>query len=1451
MPGARGRYRPPKPKPEISPTGPYRAQSSVKKIREKATPTERRVLSRGKSRTAKRVRRLEAQDRRSAAKAKRREAKAQGARSPIETLKRAEAKLAKQSNPKLREASRRLRHALAEEAAFKARRRTAEGTAIEANKPKADLKEVAPRAYEKARRAALPGGHGSSGGAKADPLAEFAISTAATGGLGLAGKAVGLAGKAGAEAAAAKLASKEATASEELATQAAKRIVARAKGATKAKAAAKAERVRTAPQRAVRGVKRAPSRAKRAATTSEGRRAAARGAARGAAKRPVKTSVGAAAASPVPLPAEADKRARAFLKGEAAAALGHPGKYARTTAEAGLGFLTFPLSVAGAGVQSAKEGSLAPLGKEAKDTVAGTKKMVTELASGDPKRVERSALQESGAIPFIPVPHVLRRLKGTKTYEDARARVRGSVEGKRAKTRGRLEEAEKASQESGAFVGRKKARKVKQSIPDTARQGEHYVVRSLGRLTEKQRSRHWIAREFARIKREQEHGKAAGEHVAKPLRKSKGTNQAEQNFGEALRIVGKYGLPRNEGAGMAFVRKLHEGFPQGEHGKVPAGAHLDRHSTAFILEHPELFKDRHFWESVERLDHIQKEVGTSPRNQFQAQVDSLINPLRQEQGRPALLKPEEMVTPEALRLLPKRDVRQFGEWSRSKAFDFLAELKRKGDGRSQVRAAALQKALDDAGNGERLMRPPEHGGAAGGVSTTRSVPWTPEMLKRHLNQVKPELKRLGLREPTPYLADVLPSEMKGAEPNYGGMNALGKAWPSRGIAAKSGNALSDFESTIYHSVIGPRARNAFKAGLNRIFDKASRKVEGRRYLTRKQVEHAINTHQWPHGTVPVRTQMLRSLIEGERPVDPVEFRQALFGEIEHGRKLVSGAKDELRGEIEAVKAAGTTGEKFAPMDAVAMRELMGHMEGPKGVSVGMGHVSNFATRTILNSPAFEISQFAQEGIPGAMALGRDVVHIPKALKALKAINKLPLAEQAQIKAVFGSSVGILGSPHLKGVRSEGFMDPARAAGSKQAWRHAWEIVNGSKLSRFDRARAGAFREVAGLAKIEGDLRRAEKGFQGWRRSAKNLFKHQQRAVEDMKGMPPEARALYISEHPRLGDELIKDMHGMMGNWDAFTTFEKNISPFAIFYPFQRYSVLWMLYHFPLDHPVVSTGLAMLGAVNAQELRKIAAREGGTPSVLDYTKPVIAGGSVLPSGQRFFPGLGAIQQAVLEGKPMQALQSASPALSIPIESLTGKNAYTNAPLGESGLEHLLRSGANLSPLLRFLGAPDIGKGKSPGSQAFGALDPLRSQRSFVNPFIGQSPKQFAKTKRLEKDFTDKYGEGNIPGPFDSPMVIDLLYGGPGGTPQPKKLPEVLRKIHGAERASGRVKKAEEPFLPKGKPFSPLQKQLLQAVEDAWQTGPGAAGSSNSFVGGGSSSKNSFTSKQSTSNSFLGG
>jgi hypothetical protein len=1283
------------------------------------------------------------------------------------------------------------------------------------------LKKYAPRAYEKQQLDYLK--RHENLGEPEDITHAIEAATIVTGAAGLA--------KAGVEAGAKALGSAAAKEAGERALEKGVSTVEKKAGAkivAKVKAAPKqaAERAKRYPGKKARQVKAAPRTAKKAVATSEGRRATARGAGRTVVKHPVKAGVPAAAALP-PGAVEVNgfdpgQRARAFLEGTAAATVNHPGQVAVTTGHGVLGFLTAPLAVGGAAVKSARTGSTDPLTKEASTLYEGTKQMATNLASGDPKKVEQTTLHETGLVPFIPVPHLVRKAKGTSLYEDSvRGKIRATVETRRAGTREKRIAKEAAAKEAGRFVPKRRLKgKIRQPVADSSRPGENYVFRGVGKLTEKQRSRHHTARTVARMQEEAEYaGKREAKAIAKPLRRSKGVDRSQQNDSDALAVILKHGLPLDQRS-VDYAHRLLRGYGDAKPESIPAGVHLDRHSAQWIVDHPEMFQGKRgeaLSGSAAAFERQSEAVGTSARHRYLAQVHNLINPIRKEEGKLPVLFPEERVGSDTAALLKKAVPKRTDRWSRKEALDYAESLKQV-EGAGKTRALKMREALLKSMDG--LMRPPEHGGAEGGVSTTRAVAWNPEQEKAFVQEVLPEIERLGLRKPAAYVANKVPSGLKGEDkaPNYGASLPLRKVWPSRGLAAQSGNAESGFESLLHHSVEAPRARDATVRGLERIFDRSTRKVEGKRFLTQGQVEQAINAHKVPDGTIFVRPQMLKALLKGENHMSPEEFQRQLMAEVEHGQKLSAG--EELAGEVEAMQ--GAKGEKFAPMDGAAIHELMGHMEPLGRVTKFFAHSTNFATRTILNSPAFALIQVPQEGLPLAAALGRNVVHIPRAIANLREIAKLDAEDQAQIKAVVGSSVGVLGAPSIKALRSEGYMNPIRAAGGKSVWRHAWEVVNGSKLGQLDRSRAGLFREVAGMAKVEGDFRRASKGFNFWRHAASNMFANMDRAIEEMKGMTPAERMAYVAAHPKLGDQFMKDMNAMAGNWNSFTVFEKHFAPLTIFYPFQRYSVLWMLYHFPMDHPVVATALATLGQVNAQELQKIAATKGAVPGVLDYTMPVVQSGegkepTILPAGVRTFPGLSTVQQSLVTGKPSQLIGEVQPPLAIAAEAALGKSGYTGQDIGENGLAYAARQFANLSPLARFLGLPKLGESASPAAQAFAAQDPLRTERSVGNPLIGQTAEQYANTKKLEKEFDTKYGEGDIPGPFDSKLVQELLYG-KSGRPRPELLPKVLHEIHKAESASGYVKRKEAPFLPAERPFTEQQKELLRAVEDAWKTGP---------------------------------
>lgn len=525
-----------------------------------------------------------------------------------------------------------------------------------------------------------------------------------------------------------------------------------------------------------------------AAEESSGVKAAAKVAGRKAARHPLRSGYVATAASPVPLPGELDKRARAFAEGTAGALAHHPGKTLATTGEAVLGAFTSPLAIGGAAVESAKKGSLAPLEATAANLGKGTARMVGNLASGDPRRVERTTLEETGLTPFIPAPAIGRALKDTDAYAALRGDVRGAVEGARERTRAKRIAAEKAAQESGRFT---EPQEIRSSVPDSGRPGEHYVFRAAGRLREKQRARHGVSRAVTRMLESGNHwSKREAQAIIKELRRSPLVGGGKgADAGDVLRFAAKHGLRADERSGIAATEEALASYPAPVHGRTPSGVFQDRHAARWILDHPGIWKDEHFWKAVKIFKAGSEKVGTSERNRWLASADNVVNPALAREGRQAVLKPEEQIPDATTRLLNQLVPDRKGtEWSRSEAWDLIGDLRAGIDKAAaddpqrpilKAKARRLEKTLDG------LMKPPEHGGPKGGISTTRSVAYTPEMLRRFVDRMEAEHASRSLDKPAAYVADVIPSAAKGADraPNYAGGIPARKVWPSTGRAA--------------------------------------------------------------------------------------------------------------------------------------------------------------------------------------------------------------------------------------------------------------------------------------------------------------------------------------------------------------------------------------------------------------------------------------------------------------------------------------------------------------------------------------------------------------------------------------------------------------------------------------------------------------------------------------------
>lgn len=61
---------------------------------------------------------------------------------------------------------------------------------------------------------------------------------------------------------------------------------------------------------------------------------------------------------------------------------------------------------------------------------------------------------------------------------------------------------------------------------------------------------------------------------------------------------------------------------------------------------------------------------------------------------------------------------------------------------------------------------------------------------------------------------------------------------------------------------------------------------------------------------------------------------------------------------------------------------------------------------------------------------------------------------------------------------------------------------------------------------------------------------------------------------------------MLGDWQTFTRAERNAMGVIFLYPYLRYSLRWLFATMPVQHPIMTTVLAQLGQLNADDIRQV-------------------------------------------------------------------------------------------------------------------------------------------------------------------------------------------------------------------------------------------------------------------------
>ena len=1244
-----------------------------------------------------------------------------------------------------------------------------------------EFKEKYPRAAKKARKARMDYISGREP-LKEDPLAELAISTAATAGLGAGAKVLGTAAeKALLARAGSEIASSGSTVAEQAAEKGAKALVKKAAGKAKAAPARSVRRARTAPRRAVRRVKEAPQKArtaprrvKRAATTAEGRRAAARGAARRAAKHPVGTAYGAALTVPSgALPGDVGDRARAFAEGSANAVLHHPGETAKTTLRGISGVITGPVALGAAAADSVKEGTPDPLLNTGKEQLQGMGQIVGNALSGDTKKAEEAARKEGSLSLLTPLP----ALTKTKAYKVAREDVRG--------------------------VGAAARRKLASSEKLPGKEFRNRQVRHAPKGSEEHLSglaaRHDQRKRVSVIKARTDnpHRVAGDEHMGKVLH---ALASAPKGAHIAMQVLAEYGIRDKRGADL--IRKR----GPGDHELLAALDYADLH--------PHVFESKGMKEA---LQHYAKSVegtaatksGKGERARVLPQGDAL-----------GITRPEHMV--------PHSRREELGASNWAEVRDRLKEVRRaqlaalrknpkdaaiKAD--VELTAKLLKEAKKEASRKVNSNRKPKTWRMVNGKPTKvrlKDLPYDDARLKEYVDAVEAARKGAGL-EKAIWTHHASSSGDKGA----GFQNAFPtpagrKEYAREGNLAKADELDRSLEGLVRGSILKPRSRAAGKEFMRNIVDEFALPFT----INGEKVTVGHGSKDWAAITRRKSADNPHGGQYDPRSVARLAYRE--FNNAIDDPFLTDSQRDSRLTQIldaaESGKAPGN--EPFVLVPREVVKEARAQINPETSIlTKGMGEFAKLSNRLILGTnPAWAVAQTVAEGVP--LLISHPSLANPAKLAFLYRDSKRYGDRHPELRATAGVSplnAASLRQPHeeIETYTPEVWSKGAEAMTRGKTARGALSFAKLRALGLVDVRRQNAYRKAIYAAE-------ADRKFRSWHSGLTGMFDGAAAISKKFRGKSREELWDWLNttkEGRRWKEKLEDHVDAVQGNWTAFTRYERALAPFTIFYPFIRYSLRWATWAFPKEHPLRSTVITLLGQVNANQLEKLvgenAFKEGlakspapqPLSSPLGYSFPAYQNEdnetAVLPGGSRISPGQSSITQAIQSGNPAAVLSSLNPFLGAGVVGTTGVEPFTgektSLPRGEAALNALLSMPAPLR-----LSGVKFG-GQSVASKAFGQYDPNKGTRSFVFPFLPQSGAKFAAADTLGRAFGKKYGENAVPSLpsqfYEAALNHDW-----------KLAKKLRREVVDAEKASDLIKAAEQPFYGKdGKEFDDEAGEIL--------------------------------------------
>lgn len=1325
----------------------------ISSSRAHATPRPRATVKTSRrSATTPRVSRL---DRQTAA-AEKKVAQLSHASRPIETLAKAEAKIARTTDRRqkaqLRKSAKSLRHALAADAAYRASQPTAEGSPDKTNFPLKALKAVAPSAYERSRKTAQAGGHGSSRGLGEPEDLTTAITLAAPG-----GGFVGALGKKAAEEGIAVTA-------KELGDYAAGKVESTA-GKVTLKGVKAGSAVKAGGRLAGNAARRVAGKETVKATESAARKAAEDAIAKG------ETKAAAASVPGLGFGKAALGQSLPVVRGHEEALIHNPKGTLKTTARAIPGLVTVPVATAiktgvsagraaseaahivgipGAAGYSGKE-ILAPVKHIPAEQLAFAKQVTKVITASDSKMVRKEVEDNLGLL--LPITAALGAEALTSKFGKGKI-----VEGVR-------KIAEQARAKTGKAHGGRGTKAPFVLERTRQRKGSALAVaKGRNRLHVELHDRQQPMLRAAR-------GATDGEVVRKGVGRGRRGKKVDLKIREAdiASFLQRHPMSKDPARALAEVKRIGSRLKTPPKGMKLADDELHtRDVIGFIERHPDVLANP----AVHDVVAAYRKQGKAAR------LDRAISPEHSERARflsaattrdipfpeerfPKSVRDITRATPERGRLAKDaltrearhdhsraRDLRRKAATAARKAdimrrelevrqklnkthleqplspwqeaeLKTLKELERRGQVPKAKVPVGSELRLAGKGRRPRRVLPKLHDRiaeridkldtaavdlkekaatfdehAVRKVKASREV--DPTLNAEFAKDVEGRLRKEGIPESDfPEYQRVGPGRTHGA-PVYGSSGSKLTEFPGaskkrRGTAEEFGAVEEGLRPMIREGIARPVARReSYKA--------ARSVIEANRFEPGGKKEwNAREADELFAGPDPVLSKEQWMKV-------PRQFYKRIYDVLD-GKgpgKGINADDFKLVAELDQLKGkGGVKGSHYMIVRKAAMDELVSQLSNTL-VSPRIAKINRATSFLILGtSPAWAamqvVAEFGQSGVADARVLS------PRFIK--RALSEYKKMDPAKRQA-FDSWVGVTN----RSIQRAEDLKLDLKAGDMDAAAHAYSTLEATPYGRFirsiptaishvDQWKGGRIRTLTAMAKIDRDLNgHANRFIHG----IGGLDKDMRVALEAMKGKPLHEQAGWVADHPKWAAHYQSYLDDVLGNWSALTKNERVAAQAMIFYPFMRMSLRWTFYSFPKRHPIKAAILYSLGQQNAEQVHKLLH---GDPSYFTQWAMVPIdlgdGKKKLIDLSRIAPGSNALVESLggAEGGPkgIAAAKLAQPALAALGTAIYGVSPLSGEQEPHSGWNALGQL-LSLSPVSRIAGEAAIPAGRKKSSGA---------------------------------------------------------------------------------------------------------------------------------------------------------